>query len=110
MITIKHRFSGTTLFEFDVETVKLAVETAVKDGANLEGAKSGLANLREALKDAEANAYLDLKEQIATLTRQRDLAVNALESIAGRRMFIDSLASNVDIAVMTLDTIKESEK
>ena len=35
MITIKHRFSGVTLCEFDVETVKLAVETAVKDGADL---------------------------------------------------------------------------
>lgn len=44
------------------------------------------------------------------LTKQRDLAIKALESIAGRRMFIDSLASNVDIAVMTLDVIKESEE
>ena len=40
----------------------------------------------------------------------RALAVEALEAIAGRRMFIDSLASNVDIAVMTLDVIKESEE
>ena len=44
------------------------------------------------------------------LTKQRDLAIKALESIAGRRMFIDNLASNVDIAVMTLDVIKESEE
>ena len=48
MITIKHRFSGTTLCEFDVETVKLAVETAVKDGADLRGANLYGANLRGA--------------------------------------------------------------
>ena len=47
---------------------------------------------------------------VEELTRQRDLAVNALEAIAGRRIFIDNLASNVDIAVMTLDAIKESEE
>lgn len=46
---------------------------------------------------------------VEELTRQRDLAVAALEAIAGRRIFIDNLASNVDIAVMTLDAIKESE-
>ena len=58
-----------------------------------------------------------LKHNLATMTRQRDnllaqvdLAVKALESIAGRRMFIDNLASNVDIAVMTLNAIKESEE
>ena len=43
-------------------------------------------------------------------TRQRDLAVEALKAIAGRRIFIDNLASNVDIAVMTLDALKESEE
>lgn len=48
--------------------------------------------------------------KVEGLTRQRDLAVAALEAIAGRRMFIDNLASNVDIAVMTLDVIKGSEK
>lgn len=52
------------------------------------------------------NALCDAYEDIA---KQRDLAVEALEAIAGRRIFIDNLASNVDIAVMTLDTIKESE-
>ena len=45
MISIKHRFSESTLCEFDVETVKLAVETAVKDGANLRGANLHGANL-----------------------------------------------------------------
>ena len=48
MISIKHRFSESTLCEFDVETVKLAVETAVKDGANLRGADLYGANLRGA--------------------------------------------------------------
>ena len=81
-----------------------------------DGERPYLDQINESIAFA-ANAYLDLKEQIATLTRQRDnllaqvnLAVNALECIAGRRMFIDNLASNVDIAVMTLDAIKESEK
>ena len=48
MISIKHRFSESTLCEFDVETVKLAVETAVKDGANLYGANLYGADLRGA--------------------------------------------------------------
>lgn len=47
--------------------------------------------------------------EMDSLVRQRDLAVEALEAIAGRRIFIDNLASNVDIAVMTLNAIKESE-
>ena len=79
----------------------------IEDGWN--GEKPYLDQINESISFA-ANAYLDLKEQIATLTHQRDLAIKALESIAGRRMFIDSLAGNVDIAVMTLDVIKESEE
>ena len=59
--------------------------------------------------DESARRLIELQDQLATLTRQRDLAVEALEAIAGRRIFIDNLASNVDIAVMTLDAIKESE-
>ena len=62
------------------------------------------------LMDAAADDIEALEQELATITKQRDLAVNALESIAGRRMFIDNLASNVDIAVMTLDAIKESEE
>ena len=42
MITIKHRFSGTTLCEFDVETVKHAAE---KGKSNLRGADLCGANL-----------------------------------------------------------------
>ena len=38
MITIKHRFTETTLCEFDVETVKAAVVKAVSSGADLRGA------------------------------------------------------------------------
>ncbi len=53
MITIKHRFNGVTLCEFDVATVKQAVEKASKQkadlrGANLYGADLYGANLREA--------------------------------------------------------------
>ena len=47
MITIKHRFSGTTLCEFDVETVKHAAEKGKSNlcGANLCGANLYGANL-----------------------------------------------------------------
>ena len=47
MITIKHRFSGTTLCEFDVETIKEAAEKGKSnlDGANLRGADLYGANL-----------------------------------------------------------------
>ena len=39
MIAIKHRYTDTTLCEFDVETVKQAAEKGKADlrGANLEG-------------------------------------------------------------------------
>ena len=59
MISIKQRFSESTLCEFDVETVKLAVEMAVKDAANLYGANLYGADLRGAnlygadLRDAD---------------------------------------------------------
>jgi uncharacterized protein YjbI with pentapeptide repeats len=45
MIAIKHRFSGTTLCEFDVETVKAAAE---QGKANLRGANLYGADLRGA--------------------------------------------------------------
>ena len=45
MITIKHRFTETTLCEFDVETVKAAVVKAVSSGANLRCADLYGANL-----------------------------------------------------------------
>ena len=45
MITIKHRFSGSTLCEFDVATIR---ECAEKGRANLRGANLGGANLRGA--------------------------------------------------------------
>jgi len=34
---IKHRFSGSVLFSLETESLKLCVEAAVKDGANLDG-------------------------------------------------------------------------
>ena len=43
MTTIKHRFSGSTLCEFDVATIR---ECAEKGRANLRGANLGGANLR----------------------------------------------------------------
>ena len=62
MIAIKHIFSGTTLCEFDVKTVKEAVIEAVASGANLSradlygadlyGADLSRANLSE-VKNAE---------------------------------------------------------
>ncbi len=55
MIAIKHRFSGATLCEFDVETIRFAVEEgkAYLCGANLRGADLRDANLCGAdLRDA----------------------------------------------------------
>ena len=55
MITIKHRFSGVTLCEFDVETMKEAAEKGKSNlyGANLRGANLDGANLDGAdLRDA----------------------------------------------------------
>ena len=50
MISIKHRFSGQTLCEFDLESVKQAAEKGKKNlrGANLCGADLCGADLREA--------------------------------------------------------------
>ena len=45
MIAIKHRYTGTTLCEFDVATLK---EAAEKGRAHLRGANLGGANLRGA--------------------------------------------------------------
>jgi len=38
LFKIKHRFSGSVLFSLETESLKLCVEAAVKDGANLYGA------------------------------------------------------------------------
>ena len=53
MITIKHRFTGSILFELETTTIRLALEAAVKGradlyGANLYGANLYGANLRGA--------------------------------------------------------------
>ena len=50
MIAIKHRYTDTTLCEFDVETVKQATEKGKANlrGANLRGADLSGANLRGA--------------------------------------------------------------
>ena len=63
MIAIKHRYTDTTLCEFDVETVKQATEKgkANLDGANLDGAYLRGAYLRGANLDGAylRGAYLD---------------------------------------------------
>ena len=63
MIAIKHRYTDTTLCEFDVETVKQAVELGKADlrGAYLDGANLDCANLRGANLDCAdlRGAYLD---------------------------------------------------
>jgi uncharacterized protein YjbI with pentapeptide repeats len=38
MIAIKHRYTNTTLCEFDVSNIRFAVESAVTNGADLSGA------------------------------------------------------------------------
>ena len=45
MITIKHRFTGSILFELETTTIRLALEAAVKGRANLYGADLYGANL-----------------------------------------------------------------
>ena len=45
MIAIKHRFTNTTLCEFNVKTVKYAVIKAVESKTNLSGADLSGANL-----------------------------------------------------------------
>ena len=62
MIAIKHRFSGTTLCEFDVKTVKEAVIEAVASGANLYGAYLSGANLSGADLSEVKNAELVLAQ------------------------------------------------
>ncbi len=42
---IKHRFTGSVLFTIETENMRLALEAAVKDGANLRGAHLRGANL-----------------------------------------------------------------
>ena len=55
MIAIKHRYTDTTLCEFDVETVKQAAERGKANlrDANLDGANLYGANLRGANLDGE---------------------------------------------------------
>jgi len=48
LFKIKHRFSGSVLFSLETESLKLCVEAAVKDGANLYGADLYGADLRGA--------------------------------------------------------------
>ena len=48
LFEIKHRFSGSVLFSLETESLKLCVEAAVKDGANLYGADLRGADLRGA--------------------------------------------------------------
>ena len=45
---IKHRFNGSVLFTIETETIRLALEAAVKSGADLGGANLRGANLRGA--------------------------------------------------------------
>ena len=46
LFKIKHRFSGSVLFSLETESLKLCVEAAVKDGADLRGANLRGADLR----------------------------------------------------------------
>src|SRR3990167_6415388 len=54
LFEIKNRFNGSVLFSLETESLKLCVEGAVKNKANLGGACLGDANLRDAyLRDAK---------------------------------------------------------
>lgn len=60
LFQIKHKFSGSALFELECGSLKIAVETAVKSGAYLRGADLGSADLGSAdLRGADLRgAYL----------------------------------------------------
>ena len=45
MFEIKHRYSNEVLFSIEIGTLRLAVEAAIKSGANLYGANLSVANL-----------------------------------------------------------------
>ena len=45
MFEIKHRYSNEVLFSIEIGTLRLAVEAAIKSGANLYGANLSRANL-----------------------------------------------------------------
>ena len=68
------------------------------------GEKPYLDQINESIAFA-ANAYLDLKEQIATLTRQRDLAVEAIT----RAIDMAGHPDNITYLQQMLDAIKESK-
>ena len=93
------------IFDIATEALALPSDTSALDAYVAEKVKE-----QKEAADFNFEQYQDLGAELDKVCRQRDLAIKALESIAGRRMFIDSLASNVDIAVMTLDVIKESEE
>jgi predicted RNase H-like nuclease (RuvC/YqgF family) len=83
---------------------------AVSTTASTEALDAYVAEKVKISRDIDEKQIAYLFEERSALIRKRKLAVAALEAIAGRRIFIDNLASNVDIAVMTLDAIKESEE
>ena len=72
----------------------------IEDGWN--GEKPYLDQINESISFA-ANAYLDLKEQIATLTRKRELAVEAI----ARAIDMVGHPDNITYLQQTLDAIKE---
>ena len=60
-IEITHRYTGSVLFSFETDSIKVALEAAVKSGANLDGANLVRANLDGANLDGAnldgANLY-----------------------------------------------------
>lgn len=76
----------------------------IEDGWN--GERPYLDQINESIAFA-ANAYLDLKAQIATLTRQRDLAVEALHHISLCSQ--NSMSSQRQCGELARAAIKESE-
>ena len=90
------------IFDIATEALALPRDTSALDAY--------VAEKVSAARNIDEKQIAYLFEERSALIRKRDLAVAALEAIAGRRIFIDNLASNVNIAVMTLDAIKESEE
>ena len=94
--------------DFDTDDARTSFKEGVKAFATPTSTEALDKHVTERVKEYGDEARRQMQHATKAVW-QRDLAVEALEAIAGRRIFIDNLASNVDIAVMTLGTIKESE-
>jgi hypothetical protein len=86
MIAIKHRHTNTTLCEFDVSNIRIAVESAVTNCADLRGAYLDGACLRGANL---CDAYLDGADLRGACLRGADLRGACLRGADLRGAYLD---------------------